>query len=183
VTANLDNSAANTGEAQGDTYNGVENLDGSNFADALTGDGGANLIQGYNGDDSIAGGNGDDALYGMQGNDTIAGGIGNDLVHGGAGSDVLDGGAGDDTLFGGTGNDLFVFRDGGGHDQVLDFTPGAGTDDRIDLSAIGTYHNLGDVLAHTTMAGANAVIDLGGGNSLTLSGVNMALLHASDFLF
>jgi serralysin len=80
VTASLTAPGANTGDAAGDTYTGVENLIGSTLNDTLTGDGGANRILGGAGSDSVSGGGGDDILRGGAGGDTIAGGDGVDMA-------------------------------------------------------------------------------------------------------
>lgn len=69
-----------TGEAQGDTYSGIENLTGSNFGDILSGNAGDNVINGGAGDDWIIGG---------AGNDTLIGGTGTNVLNGGAGSDIF----------------------------------------------------------------------------------------------
>ena len=58
---------AQTGDAQGDTYSGIANLIGSNYADVLVGDAAAN---------AISGGAGDDTLEGMGGADVLDGGLG-----------------------------------------------------------------------------------------------------------
>ncbi len=68
------------GDAVGDTYSGIENAIGTNFADQITGT------------------TGDNVLTGLSGNDTLDGGDGNDTLIGGVGSDVLTGGAGTDTV-------------------------------------------------------------------------------------
>ncbi|MEQ1950340.1 calcium-binding protein [Mesorhizobium sp. CN2-181] len=87
VIASLSNPAGNTGDAAGDTYNSIENLTGSAFADALTGN---------NGNNSILGGTGDDVLIGLGGDDNLFGNDGNDVLNGGTGADDLAGGAGSD---------------------------------------------------------------------------------------
>lgn len=60
VTASLANASANTGDAKGDTYIGVEQLLGSKFADKLFGNEGANQLAGGAGADSLTGGAGAD---------------------------------------------------------------------------------------------------------------------------
>ena len=104
VIVNLETGAASGGEATGDTFSGIENIDGSfSHDDELTGDGGANRLRGYGGDDILNGQGGDDNLDGGDGNDTINGGTGDDTLTGGAGQDRLDGGAGADIIDGGDG--------------------------------------------------------------------------------
>jgi len=97
----------NQGEAAGDSYVGVEVIDGSRFGDVLEGDARANIfwsdsgndtLRGREGDDELAGASGDDLLYGDAGQDALAGGEGNDKLLGGAGADRLDGGVGRDTV-------------------------------------------------------------------------------------
>jgi Ca2+-binding RTX toxin-like protein len=79
VTVNLTQPGLNTLEASGDSFNGIENLHGSAFADNLTGDVTANLL---------TGGAGNDSLSGSSGNDTLEGGTGADRLYGGAGIDL-----------------------------------------------------------------------------------------------
>lgn len=67
------------GDAEGDVLSGIEDLTGSDFADALGGDAGANLL---------SGGAGADTLEGGAGADTLEGGAGADVLRGGAGVDV-----------------------------------------------------------------------------------------------
>ncbi|MBL0372389.1 calcium-binding protein [Rhizobium sp. KVB221] len=113
LTVSLTNSALNTGDAMGDTFNSIENLAGSTFADRLAGNGGANW------------------LYGLAGNDTI---------ESNAGKDVLLGGGGTDKLYGGASADSFVFATGDtatskkAADTIYDFSNAQG--DLIDLSDI-----------------------------------------------
>jgi Ca2+-binding RTX toxin-like protein len=87
VTARLDWAALNAGEAAGDTYIRIENLDGSEFPDMLVGDGGANVLSGRNGNDMLVGLGGINILYGEDGDDHLWGGEGPDELWGGAGFD------------------------------------------------------------------------------------------------
>ena len=72
--------------------------------------------------------------------DTLSGGGGNDRLFGGAGTDLLDGGTGADFLNGGAGDDRFIYRPGDGADVIFGFAAGAGSEDRINVSAIPGYH-------------------------------------------
>lgn len=78
VTVDLVNGGSR-GEATGDSYASVEDVDGSAFDDVILGDGGSNVLSGRAGNDDLRGRGGDDVL------------------RGGAGADQLDGGAGFDT--------------------------------------------------------------------------------------
>ena len=64
ITADLADPSRNTGSATGDTYDGVENLVGSNFGDRLIGDTGDNVLVGGSGNDRLIGGAGADVLNG-----------------------------------------------------------------------------------------------------------------------
>jgi Ca2+-binding RTX toxin-like protein len=130
VNVNLNNGKGMGGDADGDTYSGIENLRGSAFADTLVGDAGANKLWGNAGDDQLSG---------NAGNDTIDGGAGNDLITGGGGYDMLTGGAGADRFVFGSAADIAT-KSGAVwlHDTVLDFDAGGATTavDLLDFSAI-----------------------------------------------
>ncbi len=115
------------------------------------------------------------------------------------GNDVLIGGTGDDLLYGDCdpaqsdltnvtrGADRFIFENGSAHDTILDFET---DEDVIDLSHFKGIGGLGQVDAHASQVGADVVIDLGaaaGGSSgadvLTLAGIGLSDLGASDFVF
>jgi hypothetical protein len=73
VTVNLTAGTGAGGDAQGDTFTGIENVTGSSFNDILIGKVGSNTLRGGAGDDVIDGrsGSGGDAMYGGTGNDTF----------------------------------------------------------------------------------------------------------------
>jgi Ca2+-binding RTX toxin-like protein len=118
------NLATNTGvygDAQGDTFSGIEKVVGSSNADWLVANDTGVVFEGGAGADYLLGGAGLDALIG------------------GAGSDTLEGGRGFDVLTGGEGADLFIFNRGDGPDVVMDFQQGV---DKIALNGFSS-HNIG----------------------------------------
>ena len=169
---------AGSGTLLGDAGN--DWLLGGDAADWLDGGDGFDLLDGGAGDDTMFGRAAGDVLLAAAGNDWMEGNEGADTLHGGAGFDVLNGGTGNDILTGGSGSDSFVFAPGFGADIITDFAAGPGSEDRIDLSAFAG-RSLIDLLKHTTQVGTDAVIDLGGGDSITLQNVSKASLNIDDF--
>ncbi|MBB3285275.1 MULTISPECIES: VCBS domain-containing protein [unclassified Rhizobium] len=89
--------------------------------------------------------------------------------------------SGDDTLTASSGNDTLVFANTIGKDVVHNFDV---AHDKIDLIGFAGFNSFADVLAHlSTDASGNAVITLGNGETITLTGVSVAALTADDFLF
>ena len=142
VTANIQTRTGTAGDATGDTFVSIENLEGSEFNDDLTGDTTAN---------SLSGGSGNDQLRGLAGDDTLSGGGGSDVFH----------------YVNFTGADLITdFVDG---DDLLDFSAYTGVSDFTDLSILSVD--------------GNAVISLTDtGDSITLVGVDVTLLDATDIV-
>jgi Ca2+-binding RTX toxin-like protein len=89
LTARLDASSLNTGEAAGDSYAFIEGLLGSQFSDILVGASANNYITAQNGNDYLAGLGGIDTLIGDGGSDTLEGGLGSDSLVGGADVDYV----------------------------------------------------------------------------------------------
>jgi Ca2+-binding RTX toxin-like protein len=89
IIASLSAGVGAGGEAEGDTYASIENLGGTNFADALGGNDGNNTLYGGLGDDFLDGGDGTDMLWGGWGNDELKGGGGADWLGGDEGIDTV----------------------------------------------------------------------------------------------
>jgi Ca2+-binding RTX toxin-like protein len=89
-----------TGDAEGGTTAGDDEIFGGDGANTISGLGGADIINGGGGDDTLNGGDGADTLDGEAGNDIVSGGGGDDtVIHAiGEGGATVDGGAGLDTL-------------------------------------------------------------------------------------
>ena len=159
---------------------GSDDIDGSvisNGGQTIYAGAGNDEVVAGTGIDTVFGGSGNDNITGNNGADTLYGGSGNDTIIGGNGPDKIIGGTGNDLLTGGAGNDTFVFRFGDGHDTIKDFTSG----DKIDLT-IGINTAQVQALIDAAALGANT-LDLGSGNIITFTGVDIHTLHAAtDFI-
>ena len=95
---------------------------------------------------------------------------------------MLDGGLGADTVAGGGGNDTFKILSGKGSDFIVDFSSGAGIGDVVVLDgfAFGTF---AAVQSAMTQNGANTVLNLGGGETLTFLNILKSAFAADDFSF
>lgn len=173
--------ATRTGNGRNNEINGTngdDRLSGRGGHDELDGQSGRDKLYGDGGHDELDGDSGNDLLHGGGGNDDLDGGFGSDRLFGGNGNDELDGDSGNDLLVGGKGADRFIFDENAGRDLIRDFTAGS---DRIEIDIDGV--NSFAALDITDNARGHAVIDFGGGDSVTLKGVAKATLAASDFIF
>ncbi|MGO1078041.1 calcium-binding protein [Inquilinus sp. CA228] len=72
VKVNLQAGTGGDGEAQGDIFVSIENVNGSRAGDFITGSTGTNVLNGFEGNDVLVGGAGKDALGGGVGADVFA---------------------------------------------------------------------------------------------------------------
>ena len=155
---------------------------------------GTPLVQGGAAADTVSGGALSDEIHGNGGNDNLGGGAGADWLFGDAGDDRLNGGMGDDLLMGKTGADRFVFQNGGGVDQVGDFSTSDG--DKLVFEGVlhGTFSYLGASAftasgnSEARFAGGQLFVDTDGNGTtditVKLTGIiDASQLHASDFVF
>lgn len=150
-----------------------------------TGTAGAEVLSGTAGDDTISALDGNDTVSALDGNDLLYGDAGNDTLIGGLGNDTFQGGLGNDLFSTGTGSEVIATSAGNGADTVSDFDGAAG--DRVQVASninggsIDTFAEL--QAASTNNADGNVEIALGGGNTLTLMGVNTGQLQSDWFTF
>jgi Ca2+-binding RTX toxin-like protein len=143
------------GDAAGDRFVSIENVDGSAYADTITGDSAVNRLNGGAGNDSLSGGGG---------NDYLLGDLGNDSMTGGAGADV------------------FVFEAHSGRDVITDFWAGVGRTDRVQFTG-GQFLSFADVVSHAVNGAAGVLVTISAEDSLMLAGLSMSQLRADDFQF
>ncbi len=146
VEVNMFQQRGFAGWAEGDVYNLVEMVVGSEFDDTIVGSGDDNSLATGGGNDDVYAGGGDNTVFLGEGDDTAQASYGDDLIYGEEGDDYIEGdeggvdggkdtlfgGADNDTLFGHAGRDLLFGGDGddelhgGADDDVLMYE--AGTD-------------------------------------------------------
>ena len=148
---------------------------GSTFTDMLLN---VEYVRGSrNDDDTLAGSGADERFDGRGGDDDLSGLGGADTLRGEDGNDTLDGGTGNDILTGGSGQDVIVVATGDGQDIVTDFDL---LNDVIDVTGHGVS-SVGQIAI--SQSGADAVLDFGGGDVVTLQNVDSTQLAASNFSF
>jgi Ca2+-binding RTX toxin-like protein/methionine-rich copper-binding protein CopC len=104
----------------------------------------------------------------------------NNVITGSWGNNLLNGAGGADTLIGEWGDDTFKIVAGAGSDVITDFNYGGNDTVILDGFALGTF---GAVQAAMTQNGANTVLNLGNGETLTFLNFAKASFGASDFSF
>lgn len=164
-------------------YGGSSAEDTSDAADLMYGGKGADILFGAAGNDTLYGGGSN--VDPLDEADIISGGAGNDLIFGNGSADSISGDTGNDTIYGGVGDDIFYYGAFSGNDVLAQFdTPGAAEGDMIalvsNLNGSGIL-SVADALSHISYSEGNAVIDLGGDNSITITNIAPNALTASDF--
>ncbi|HEY4028993.1 MAG TPA: hypothetical protein VGM25_01500, partial [Caulobacteraceae bacterium] len=175
----------------GNTIDGGAGYNGVSYVNAY----GPLYVDLYAGVNGVGGGAWHNGIYdqlinivNIQGNnngDIIKGDYQDNIIQGGTGNDTIEGRQGNDTLTGGGGSDTFIIDQGLGKTVITDFNP---ADDKIDMSPLGIFHSLSDVLAVTAQVGSDTVITVNNtsiatNGALTLQGVSMSSLTAADFNF
>ena len=183
------------------TGNGGDNiLTGNSAANVLNGGAGADKMYGGLGDDTyVIDNTGDRAVENSgEGTDTVQSGItftlgnfienltltgaaningtGNSLantVSGNSGNNILNGGTGNDTLTGHGGADVFLFGASSGIDSITDFSAGEGDSINVHAYTHGAAH-----AGYLSQSGSDTIIDLGGGNVITVVNTLVASVSA-----
>ena len=110
---------------------------------------------------------GNDMLIGTGGDD--------DELNGRGGDDIIIALDGNDSITGGTGNDRFIFSPGSGHDTVMDFTAGAGTDDVIELRGFNVSFQ--SLIASATSENGDTILHLTQVDQIHLVDVDLGMLR------
>ncbi|ESQ88928.1 hypothetical protein ABAC460_14195 [Asticcacaulis sp. AC460] len=175
------------------TLTGTAVIDGTgnDLNNVLTGNSGVNVLAGGLGNDTYyvqnatdnvveAGGAGMDVIfstvtYSLNGRyaETITltgaaniNATGNSLantLNGNDGNNTINGKGGADKLSGGLGADLFLFEVGSGADKILDLSQAQGDHINVNAYTAGVVNN-----ALVTQSGSDVLINLGGGNIITV---------------
>ena len=129
---------------------------------------------GGNGNDLITGNAADNLLHGLPGADTLLGLDGDDIINGDEGNDVMDGGAG---------ADRFIFELNFGADRILSFDADPeGGQDLLDIAETGATQASFATDVAIAQRGGDTEIRIGA-NTITLVGIEAALIDQTDFLF
>jgi Ca2+-binding RTX toxin-like protein len=159
VNASLTAGTGTLGDANGDTFSGVQNLTGSDFNDTLTGDANANVLIGGLGNDTLSAANGNDTLDIRLGRDNAAGGNDDDTFWVDSQGTIINGNL--PTLVDGQANTAWT--SGGG--------------DAIKLFNLGATYSL------TTLAGVTnnmEFLDMRDGTSTSLSLASLDVRNFAD---
>jgi Ca2+-binding RTX toxin-like protein len=165
IAASLAASIGTEGDAKGDSFIGIEGLEGGGSNDKLDGNSLANLLIGNGGDDTLKGGAGNDRLVGGAGKDTLDGGDGFDTASyrdAATGVEVVISNAGRITVSGGdSGDTLISIEQVEGSNHADTFT---GSSNNDNLSGGGGDDTLNGGNGHDKLDGGAGNDKLDGGN-------------------
>jgi Ca2+-binding RTX toxin-like protein len=113
------------------------------------------------------------------GTDLLLAGTDGQQISGSGDNLVIADGAGNDTITGGGGADTLGFGPNSGQDVITDFATSSNVLD-VRQTAVGSYGFSGIPIMQS---GNDTIVDLGGGYSVTLLGVNASALSADNFIF
>jgi beta-glucanase (GH16 family) len=107
----------------------------------------------------------------------LMGNVSDNVLRGSELANQIAGGKGNDQLWGGAGADVFVVMAGEGSDAIMDM-------EKIDKVALYgvPWKTFADFSAHLRQSGANVVLDLPTGETLTFANIQLAALTAGNFL-
>jgi Ca2+-binding RTX toxin-like protein len=195
VTVDLQTGLGSRGDAQGDTYFGIENVNGGTAGDIITGNAFDNVLKGFEGDDVLRGGVGADTLDGGVGIDTAsyftgtAGVVGSLVTGKGSAGDALgdtlanienlNGSQGGDSLVGNTGANVLQGFNGN------DVLTGAGGKDTLTGGLGADRFVYGSVTQSVVGANADRITDFSHAQAdrIDLSAIDASTLTAGDQAF
>ena len=187
IIASLSSGSGSLGFADGDTYDSIEDLFGSQFDDTISGNGVANSLNGFLGNDTIYAGAGNDTVVGDNGSDSLFGSIGDDQIFGGAGTDFLYGGDQNDIIIAGEGGDFLY---GGTGDDALGGGAGADSFNGGDGDDVLSYFDSASGVTVNLATGSASGGDATGDTFINMEGVEGSAHNdrltgnsASNFLF
>ncbi|HEX3484745.1 MAG TPA: FG-GAP-like repeat-containing protein [Micropepsaceae bacterium] len=102
-----------------------------------------------------------------------------DMIWAGGANNLLNGTAGHDLFVGGSGNDTFAIHSGGSSDTIAAFD---GAHDVVQLNGYG-FSTFSAVSAAMTQQGADVLLNLGNGETLTFQNMQKSAFTADDFVF
>ncbi len=162
-----------------DTFDSIENVDGSAHDDVITGDAGTNVLNGNGGNDRLSGDGGDDVLHGGEGVDWLLGGDGDDVLYGDEGDDWLEGDSGTDFLHGGSGIDTASYANALGGITV-DLSVTSATDGSVLVEdGYGSQDHLFDIENITGSAFSDTITGNSGANVID-GGAGADILDGGD---
>ena len=166
-----------SGDDEINAGDGINTINAGSGSNTVTTGAGDDSINSGTRDDQIMSGGGNDTINAGRGQNTIQAGSGDDQITTGSGDDYIDGEGGDDIISTGSGNDQVVFQNNYGNDTITDFDDG---NDNIVIYAdnISTFS---DVSSRLTQSGADALLTLDDGSTLTFSNTDMNDLSSSNF--